>query len=373
MKTVAIFKEDTPVTIQRFEGELQVGERKVYMADFIGSLTNELPLGSLVERIVERKSELEKYLNNVVDDRDDAISDLFTHLLKNVKVDWYKDNVYLQRLAFSALPKLSLADPNDEHVIELILNMVKNTDNLTINSHFGDLTLALVKKFLMDNSSELDIVDARKKLSKAILSILVQDEPQIKTIFKNLVPYFDKGWLIDTLTEAVTAQSQNSNKVLAEVSIPKGCVLMQVGTEFSTYVLEVPKAQFRVKYFDTAYEDVGHPRMLCVVKVKGERILDMALCAIPENIEISSTMVIYKYPYSNVFDSGKVCWTGYKDPGMIRNLSQLANIFLSTTNNSHLKSNVRELFEENSGKVFDDTILEPFKSKDGVATLQQLL
>lgn len=369
MKTVAIFKENKPVTIQRFEGNLQVGQRQVYMADFIRSLTDELPIGCLVEKLIERRTDLDSYLNDAVDDGDEAFTSLLTHILKQVDVNWYEDNVHLQHLAFVALSKLNIANPNDENVIKLLQSMIEKHTDLSMNSHFGDLTMILIKKFLMENT---DAMETQKKITKMVLSILVQEEPEIKTIFKNLVPHFDNTWLINTLNDAITEKKQGANSVLGEAMIPKGCVFLQVGSYYTTYVLEVPKSQIRVKYFDTAFENVGHPRMLCIVKVRGENILDMSLCAIPEKAEISPSMMIYKYPYSNVFESGKVCWTGYSEPGMVKNLSQLANIFLSTTNNSHLKSNVRELFEQNSGKVFNDTSLEPFKSSVGVVTLQQL-
>lgn len=66
--------------------------------------------------------------------------------------------------------------------------------------------------------------------------------------------------------------------------------------------------------------------------------------------------------YSNVFDSGVVCWNGYKDEiiNSGKDLATMPLIFLSGTNNTHLQSNVRELFEHYSGQDFPAEQLRPF-------------
>lgn len=89
---------------------------------------------------------------------------------------------------------------------------------------------------------------------------------------------------------------------IAELEIPKNCVLAQVTTKRHIYVLEIHKSRFRVKFHTLAYEDVGHPRLACILHVQNKQVTKMKLVPLPDVGDISLETPIYHYPYSNVFE-----------------------------------------------------------------------
>lgn len=366
MKTVAIFDGEKPVTIQRFEADKQVGERKVYMRDFIESLTTELPFDNLVALLCERKDEIEDYVDGLSYFKD--FSKMLSLFIENVPYMVLKNDESVLKIGLHALEHLDEINlTQSDNVWNLIDRVMRELPNINPSEEMGKLTLNLLNHLLSSNNIQASA--SRRAIAKLVVQTLSKednDHESLKSALENLLPHIEDGWLIKTLDRLV---NNTANSTVAQMAIPKNCVFMNVGTKYQTYVLEVPKSQIRVKYFDAAYENVGHPRLLTILKIQDNKLKSMSLVAIKEGEQISASMKVYHYPYSNVYGNGLVCWSGYKEPGMINNLELIPHLFLSTTNNSHLKGNVRELFEEFQNKPFPDEILLEMEGE----TLQSFL
>ena len=90
------------------------------------------------------------------------------------------------------------------------------------------------------------------------------------------------------------------------------------------------------------------------------KVLKVQCVAIKDQEEIHEDMVLYHYPYSNVFQDGRICWGDC--PTELSMIGNIPMLFLSTMNNKHLCPNITELYEEYQNKSFDDKKLVPFNS-----------
>ncbi|MEI2358948.1 hypothetical protein V8V70_22300, partial [Mesobacillus zeae] len=171
--------------------------------------------------------------------------------------------------------------------------------------------------------------------------------------------HMDNKWFKETM-EKVQA-STNKKVPYFSGQIPPGIAYMGVNSHGTSYVYEIPKSKIRVKYHDVAIDDVGHPRLLAIYKLKGEKVASMKLVAVKENEPIHDLMDVYRYPYAHVFANGSVCWSGYS--GFTKDtLPHIAKMFLSTSNSNHGVEGCLKLYKENEGKDFDDSKIIPFGS-----------
>ncbi len=351
MDIVATLKPNQPVSVARYEGDQKVGERNIYMADFIGSLIQEYPLSGLIAEIRTRTGEIPDYFKEL--EKMGDFNSLMSQFLLNAHASWVNDIDVLPMFVADVFSRLNEMSEINPHISEFILRMVKALPSIELNSHYEELAVVLIEKMLRND----DLTKLSLRYSKSINQLLKKsDADDLKKVISNILPAFDSAWLNEQLQK--TLSNQNNPIVYGISEIPQDCKLMAMGTMYNSYVFEVPKSRIRVKYADVSFDNVGHPRIICVVKVKDQKVDDMLLFSAKDGEQISKEMDLYRYPFSHVYRAGSVCWSGAKEFNFDQ-IHMLPQMFLQTSNLGHLAADVLKKFKELSNNDFNEESLTP--------------
>ena len=147
-----------------------------------------------------------------------------------------------------------------------------------------------------------------------------------------------------------------------------------VNSNATWYILLREGVSANFKYKNKVYNNVAMPKTLFAIKVFNDRCCNIKIAAVKTN-RITNDTTIYRYPFSNVFDTRNVCLGSNTfsdfDLNGIQNLSMIPEMFLAMTNNNDgyggsNKSDFEyeELLELLSESTFDNNILrESYTSK----------
>lgn len=140
------------------------------------------------------------------------------------------------------------------------------------------------------------------------------------------------------------------------------------------YILLREGVPANFKYKNKTYKNVAMPKTLFAIKVFNDRCCNIKIAAVKTN-RITNNTTIYRYPFSNVFDTRNVCLGSNTfsdfDLNGIQNLPMIPEMFLAMTNNNDgycgsntSNLNYEELLEVLSESTFDNDILrESYTSK----------
>lgn len=354
MSMVVTIKDDKHVEIQKFEGELPVGKRKVFIDDFIrsmlGFMENQELLSYLFEKdyievikdYMEEEGDIKVFtqIMEVVIKRVERESEslesnnLYVELLTQLinKVDIQKiDNSWLKQILKSAFNNINQMDSD---VIEYqdLLKILLNKANVN-----PELSTPVLSKIL-------DVAAKKVQIS--------ENKEELKALFLSIADKSEVDWV-----EKVLAKN-TPNRLVYKGFMPKNVLYYHKTFSDEMIVIDIPKRQFDVKFHDVKYEKVGHPRMLFAFRVADNKIRSLKIACVKDKI-INEETKLYLYPYSNVFADHGVCWTySQYDIDSLEKLQHIPYIFLNTPNNSHVNGRTRELFEANCEKEFNNEDLQ---------------
>jgi hypothetical protein len=164
------------------------------------------------------------------------------------------------------------------------------------------------------------------------------------------------------------ARPHMSDQKLSSPVLPKNCVFFQeYGNGKAVVGIEVEKGRHDVIFGDkgqTVYKKVGYPAMLFWFSFFNEKA-EASVVAVKDSI-IKASTELYRFPFSNVYQSGSICWPSLSR-NRIQDLHQLATLpylFLGAPKNMDLyenieKINLRELLDSLQNQDFDDEKLVP--------------
>lgn len=166
--------------------------------------------------------------------------------------------------------------------------------------------------------------------------------------------------------------------------LPKNClsygqtISSKTGKRTEHFLIDVPKQQWDIYIYNTMFLEVGFPRMLfsysmSLDKKQTKQLESISVFALKDGEIIQSNTKIYKFPFSNVDQSGVLC-LGYNSKPKISNYDELTelhnNFFFHTPFTSDYYSaervnsdipfeSVRELAMHLSENPFPDEWLQP--------------
>lgn len=353
MKVVTTIAENNSVNVKRYENDVCVGERNIRLVDYCRGMIKPLPMGAIFEHLSAETSELEGYLKELNEPKN--FNDFLNTLLKNLSGSWYQDNPILLEFLAIAISKLNTVSVDNPNVVNFLTAVTQKVDEIPLEDDLGTLVIEILKRFLKENNN-MELEQKKVEIYKAIISTLSSEQKnEIQNTITQLTPHMDDEWFKQMIEKSTALKKKIS---YFSGSLPPGLTYMGVNTQGTSFVYEVPKSRFRVKYHGVPIEDVGHPRLLAIYKLNSkEHVSSMKLVAVKENEEIHDLMDVYHYPYSHVFLDGKVCWYEYGNFKK-NDLPQIANLFLSTSNSNH-GIDCLNLYKENEGKDFEDSKLKP--------------
>lgn len=353
MKVVTTISENNSVNVKRYENNVCVGERNIRLVDYCRGMMKPLPMGAIFEHLITETPELEEYLKELNEPKN--FNEFLTMLLKNLSASWYQDNPILLEVLAIAVSKLNTISVDNPNVVNFLMAVTQKVNEIPMGDNLGSLVIEILKRFLKENNKK-ELEQKKVQIFRAIISTLSSEQKEeLQNVISKLTPHMDDEWFKQMIEQSIAIKQKIT---YFSGSLPPGLSYMGVSTQGTSYVYEVPKSRFRVKYHGAPIEDVGHPRLLAIYKLKNEeQVSSMKLVAVKENEEIHDLMDVYRYPYSHVFADGKVCWYEYGNFKK-NDLPQIANLFLSTSNSNH-GADCLKLYKENEGKDFDDSKLKP--------------
>lgn len=133
------------------------------------------------------------------------------------------------------------------------------------------------------------------------------------------------------------------------------------------YILLREAVPVDMKHLKDSFKKVAMPRTLFAIKVANDKCAQIRICCVKDRF-ISPDSTIYRYPYSNVFDTRSVCLGNNRlndfNIGVLTNIAMIPEMFLAMTNNDHgyYGSNSsgyghKDLLELMSNAEFDNSIL----------------
>lgn len=133
------------------------------------------------------------------------------------------------------------------------------------------------------------------------------------------------------------------------------------------YVLLREQVPVDMKLKNKVYRKVAMPRTLYAIKVCNNKCVSLRICCV-QNGPITMDTPIYRYPYSNVFDTKSVCLGGNSisdfELNDLSNIVMIPEMFLSMINNNDgyygsnsSDFNYDELLELMENASFDNKIL----------------
>jgi hypothetical protein len=175
-------------------------------------------------------------------------------------------------------------------------------------------------------------------------------------------------FLISSIKEEDEIKEEPVKPTLISPSLPPNTVKYAKMSDDTEMVFMIcPETKATIQYHQTTFTDVPFPNMVFVFSVRHERLVDKRVYVYKDRFLREDTL-LYRYPFSNVYNSGQLC---YFSDEKFKDLVQLQTFpyrWLETPFNDHLYQQgitnlvnkpLRQLLEESQGKEFDYGILHP--------------
>jgi hypothetical protein len=187
------------------------------------------------------------------------------------------------------------------------------------------------------------------------------DKEMIHSLFEVTSNVADREWILEVLEQHIPKKKACSSPLL-----PKNCFIYQEMLDGAKLVgIEVEAQRFDIQYHRKQFEDVGHPNMLFLFTIRGQKVLDCKIVCVKDQVLTPETK-LYKYPFSNVHGNTSTCWPDLRTYQVksIAHVGTMPFAFIHSQNNEHLYSgvNLGEKYHELQGKDFDHDTLVPLNT-----------
>jgi hypothetical protein len=355
MSKLEIVIEDNKLPIiKRFDKDLKIGERKTTLEGLVSAFFNYSSVDTIFSLLIERSDEFETYFQQV-DGISPRAADFLCSILENI------GQIYI----------------NSEHATEALNVLLEHLESSDIDTEtFLNMVSIYLMKFNEDDVT-VELLDWFKKCLIHITSKVRKDVAEnvhngLASIYKDMIANHVKqeplAWveqamdlvplstIVDYANNRTSSRFKSDRKKLIyqTIKLPSKSSLAVSTSEGMTYFYDIPKSKICVKYHSSRYTDVGHPRLLFAIYTNKEGLVQsLKVAALKGKDPLTSSTKLFHYPFSNVYSSGSVCWSGYHD----LDIDTIPMMFLSAPNNSHLNDNTLELFKKLENKNFNDKLL----------------
>ncbi len=158
-----------------------------------------------------------------------------------------------------------------------------------------------------------------------------------------------------------------------------------INSKLKADIVTVLPASMQIMQYENTQYDVCVPSLVFSFHVDKGR-LEKTRVFVLKDEEPTEKSVLYRYPFGNVYDDGKVCWGSNVFPDIleIKRLEMVMTLFIQSPCNSDLYQSekcigvkgvlLRELFEQLHNKQnFPEEYLMPIKKQRGKMCLKDLM
>lgn len=177
----------------------------------------------------------------------------------------------------------------------------------------------------------------------------------IKESKNNIVIERDTEKLKDVLYDTKLLPSFNGTSVIQIIEYHQGNKMI---------VLKKEKCRHDFAYHSTIMKNVGLPTLLFFIELNKNNIIYCCKVFAVKDKSINLETQLYKYPFTNVYDSGQICFGANKDKLIIEDLRELSHfpdkfLMMPTTHDLRFES----IFDISMRKFLE--ILEDMDFEDG--------
>ncbi|MFS0558821.1 hypothetical protein [Brevibacillus sp. 179-C9.3 HS] len=355
-ETVIRLVDDTEVaTVESWDNGLRVMAKKVNIDDLLVNLLDMVETEDVVE-LLHRHEMFEDALQKVIENYSGTTpAVVLSAFLERVQVE--KDMPFIASLFKAIVEKFDMSKIEPKSIaklLQLLLYRITTLDEPSA-SDFNKLFLVLLENVRITSASGDFVNQVLQELLKR--AKLEQDIAILESMFEVLSGKARPHWIQKVLAPYIGRQ-----KIVKTPILPRNTVFYQAQLDGTQIVcLEIDRQKIDTIYHKDSYKSVGHPKMLFVFYVNGEKISTCKVYAI-KDIRLSASTELYRFPFSNVHENFSTCWPDlYKF--RLKQLNQLETLpllFLKSPSNDHLYrgKNLRELFSTLQDRDFDDSLLE---------------
>lgn len=347
---ITLTESNNPI-IERYSDELKVGERELSFTQLYDTLLEMIPIDNLVSNLANtRIDDFESYLSYCMGTTYEG-GRLILALLKSAHevLQHIESEVFDE--VFTTIAELIDDDSLSNSQYRTILaNWGQSfdkvmADELTENIKVMERNLRLL---FSSSDNKTENIQAFQNLYANLLAEYANEN--LSDWVENHIQFLPYGKLEKHLSERL----KNKKTIFQTIVPPKNATLMTTSSAGTVFFYDLPANKYSVKYHDVRME-VGHPRLLFAIYTNNNGVTEVRLAALKGTKPLSETTELFRYPFSNVFKDGKVCWSDYHDLA----IDTIPTFFLSAPNNSHLGNNTYELYQEFQNKDFNEDLLEP--------------
>lgn len=256
---------------------------------------------------------------------------------------------------------VSIFDPTDfseEKTIEALRKLLSKVSRFEDSTQIQELFYHLLDEVNLLGNDIKGIYAGKvleKLLTKAKSSL---DKETIHSLFQVTSQKADREWILEVLERYIPKK-----KVCSSPLLPKGAFIFQEMMDGAKLVgIEVEAQRFDVQYHRKQFEDCGHPKLLFLFSVRGQKVLNCKVVCVKDQVLTPDTQ-LYRYPFSNVHNSTDTCWPDLRTYQVksIAHMGTMPFAFIHSSNNDHLYPgvNLGEKYQDLQGKDFDHDTLVP--------------
>ncbi|MEK5187180.1 hypothetical protein [Solibacillus sp. FSL W7-1324] len=382
--------------IERYENELKVGARTVYITELQKMFASDLPIDTLLSVLIHDRIDEFSLLLEQATSVDNEAREFVDVMLEYLNGEMINSSRAINVENILKHCEVNAENFSVEHFNELILLWSKKLRENQIDfsgplrelislASAKEMPTAQLMEFIMLWGTKLKFASANEELSQThvsafteLIKILLSNEhnsPLRKSLIKLALsevstptnPNEMRTWLLNGVTELdqfvledELARRKNDRFTQKEARffapLPKNAVFMAHTNKGNVFYYDLPKNRYFTKFQSVMFkEKVGFPRLIFAITVNEHfEVIDAKLAAAKGKKSIHEGTQLYKYPFSNVFSTGQLCFNFKGIP-----CDELPDAFLSTSNNSHLSNGGYDSFKKYEGLDFDDETLTP--------------
>jgi hypothetical protein len=272
-------------------------------------------------------------------------------------VDEAENSEIIQAFFQALVSRFDPTDYSESETIETLRKLLSQVRKFEDPSAIQELFFYLLEEvnLLGDLKGPFAGKVLKQLLSNAKSSL---DRNLIHTLFQVTSEAAETDWILEVLERHIPKKKACSSPLL-----PKNCFIYQEMLDGAKLVgIEVEAQRFDIQYHRKQFEEVGHPKMLFLFTLRGQKVVNCMLVCVKDQVLTPETE-LYKYPFSNVHGSTNTCWPDLHsyEVKSIAHVGTMPFAFIHSSNNEHLYTgvNLGEKYNELQGKDFDHDTLVP--------------
>ncbi|TKC15040.1 hypothetical protein [Robertmurraya kyonggiensis] len=268
-----------------------------------------------------------------------------------------EDDEAVTEFFLTLVSKFDPTEFSEEETIKALRRFLSRIYTFEDRSHIQELFTHLLEEINL-LGTEMVGQFAGKIMEQLLKSVKKNtlDIEMIHSLFKATSLVAERDWVLEVLERHIPKK-----KVCSSPLLPKNCFIYQEMMDGALIVgIEVDSQRFDIHYHRKQFEDVGHPKMLFLFTVRGQKVLGCQLVCVKDQVLTPDTQ-LYRYPFSNVFEDTRTCWPDLNSYQIktVAHLGTMPFAFLHSQNNDHAfrGTNLGEMYQGLQGQDFDNETL----------------